>query len=481
MRFLSFTLVVFLFSFQAFAAAPTPTNDMCAGALDLDGDGPFPYLVNPIDISGATTTGDPSPGSCVLNPVYHGIWYRFVPATTARYTFSTGPDTGTTVFDTAMALYIASGNCAGLQLAACNDDEASLSAAISTNLQAGVIHYILVWSVYENPGPSEASIQLRVSRPPVPPNDLCDGVEVLSGSGPFPVLSTTNDITRATETGDPTEHSCKANVFKSVWFRFRPATDGTYLISTAEGTATTIFTTVMAIYRSTGGCSGTFTEVDCAYGGFDTRASILRNLSDANTYYIVVWDGDADSPTHGATSLQLLITKQDKPSVTTTPAFDITSTNARLSSVINPNAASTRTWFEWGTTTNYGNVSVTRILGAGGANISTNIQITGLIPGTVYHYRAVATNSLGTNYGADLTFTWNNARPNITSLQRLSNGAAQVRFNGTSGQLYKTEGSLTLSSWTDLGAARDLGNGSFEFIDATATSAQQKFYRIRAP
>jgi hypothetical protein len=35
------------------------------------------------------------------------------------------------------------------------------------------------------------------------------------------------------------------------------------------------------------------------------------------------------------------------------------------------------------------------------------VSITGLVPGTTYHYRLEATNSYGTTYGPDQTFTTN--------------------------------------------------------------------------
>ena len=42
--------------------------------------------------------------------------------------------------------------------------------------------------------------------------------------------------------------------------------------------------------------------------------------------------------------------------------------------------------------------------------------VTGLLPGVIYHFEAVGTNSLGTNYGGDLTFTNPAEPPSVTTL-----------------------------------------------------------------
>lgn len=64
-------------------------------------------------------------------------------------------------------------------------------------------------------------------------------------------------------------------------------------------------------------------------------------------------------------------------------------------------------WFEWGTTTAYGNVtpqvSLPYITPYYQGSFSYDMQVI-LQPNTVYHFRAVASNSYATVYGADATF-----------------------------------------------------------------------------
>lgn len=462
------------------AATPPPPNDVCEGATVIPGTGPFPFVAPLIpDIRGATTNRDLIP-PCVFNVVSNGVWYVFTPGVSAQYTFSVSYDTASTVSDTAMAIYASAGGCAGPFTAIeCNDDQSALKAALTVNLHPGTNYYLLVWSVFPFDFASGTALQLRVTKPVTPANDTCAGAEVIP-SGPFPQLSTTNDITKATATGDPPLPSCATSGEHSVWFRFIPTNSGTFVFSTDESTATTVYDTVMALYSSSGNCAG-LAEIACN-DQFDARATIIAsNLTIGATYYVVVWDADPFSPTPGETSVQLRVARQRRPGVTTLAASSVASTSAVLNASVNANYVTTRAWFEWGLTTNYGNITSSRLIGKGGSDVTTNALITGLTPGALYHFRAVATNSLGTNYGDDRVFTWLNTRPRITAWERESDGSYRLRFTATSGQAYRIDGATDLPAWVELGVARDLGNGLFEFVDANAGRMPRRFYRVKAP
>lgn len=96
------------------------------------------------------------------------------------------------------------------------------------------------------------------------------------------------------------------------------------------------------------------------------------------------------------------------PTVTTRAATSPTPGGATLNgTAINYNDLGTRAWFEYGLTTDYGSVSGKRSLNT---YTSTNVvnysnTVSGLLVATEYHFRAVATNSTGTSYGDDFTFT----------------------------------------------------------------------------
>ena len=92
------------------------------------------------------------------------------------------------------------------------------------------------------------------------------------------------------------------------------------------------------------------------------------------------------------------------PSVETLPAKSSAEDCATLNGSVNPNGQATDAWFEWGTTTSYGNSTFHQDMGTGTSTIAFSALVTGLDPDTTYHFRAVAHNSLGTSYGEDRIF-----------------------------------------------------------------------------
>ena len=78
---------------------------------------------------------------------------------------------------------------------------------------------------------------------------------------------------------------------------------------------------------------------------------------------------------------------------------------ATIAGGIYPNGLNTTWWIQYGTTNAYGNQTAAADIGAGSAPVAVTGYIPGLTPGTTYHYRLVAQNSLGTTYGYDYTAT----------------------------------------------------------------------------
>ena len=75
-----------------------------------------------------------------------------------------------------------------------------------------------------------------------------------------------------------------------------------------------------------------------------------------------------------------------------------------LNGSINPGGAATTYHFEWGLTTAYGVSSKVETLASGTTSVAVKATVTGLLPGTTYHYRIDASNASGTVVGADRTF-----------------------------------------------------------------------------
>lgn len=91
--------------------------------------------------------------------------------------------------------------------------------------------------------------------------------------------------------------------------------------------------------------------------------------------------------------------------VETIGAGNLGPTMATLHGTVYPGGPSTVAWFEWGTTTNYGNSTVAQSIGSGTTNLNFNTALSGLTAGLPYHFRAVASNSLGVSFGVNRTFS----------------------------------------------------------------------------
>ncbi len=92
------------------------------------------------------------------------------------------------------------------------------------------------------------------------------------------------------------------------------------------------------------------------------------------------------------------------PTVTTSNASNATFSSVIVYGYVNPNGQATNYVFQYGTTSGYGGQTPLAPAGNGTISIKLSQTITGLQPGTTYHYRIVAVNSAGTANGKDRTF-----------------------------------------------------------------------------
>jgi trimeric autotransporter adhesin len=92
--------------------------------------------------------------------------------------------------------------------------------------------------------------------------------------------------------------------------------------------------------------------------------------------------------------------------VNTLPATSVTEVTADLNGRSSPNGNTVNLSFQYGLTTSYGNTVAATPGTISGSNPSVfTASLTGLIPGTVYHFRAVGTSGSSVIYGSDETFT----------------------------------------------------------------------------
>jgi phosphodiesterase/alkaline phosphatase D-like protein len=153
------------------------------------------------------------------------------------------------------------------------------------------------------------------------------------------------------------------------------------------------------------------------------------------SFFIEASNNNGKNFSHGTESTFTTLNVQS-PTVTTLSATIIGSTSSTLNGTVNANGASSTVQFDYGTTTSYGNtVTASQSPVTGSSNINVSANLTGLTPNTLYHFRCRATNSAGTNYGADSTFTtasstllWQQASPSYATVQAFAIGP-----NGTGG------------------------------------------------
>jgi len=97
------------------------------------------------------------------------------------------------------------------------------------------------------------------------------------------------------------------------------------------------------------------------------------------------------------------------PTAITQSTITTSATRGTLAGSVFPRGSSTTYKFEYGTTTGYGtDVPVTPVTIGSNTTLQASyrsLSVTTLTPSTTYHYQIVATNSMGTVYGGDKTFT----------------------------------------------------------------------------
>jgi phosphodiesterase/alkaline phosphatase D-like protein len=104
------------------------------------------------------------------------------------------------------------------------------------------------------------------------------------------------------------------------------------------------------------------------------------------------------------------------PAVVTGGTSGVGHTSAVLRGTVNPSGSATTYSFQWGLTTAYGFSSASRSAGSHSTRVAAAATASDLTPGTVYHYRLVASNAFGTTVGLDRTFeTTGTPPPGITT------------------------------------------------------------------
>jgi hypothetical protein len=249
----------------------------------------------------------------------------------------------------------------------------------------------------------------------------------------------------------------------------------------------------VVLWDENGNVSAGPSNVQAIVGDYNDSAFLFSNGT------VAVWGDDYYGITNvpvgltnvtaiaGACSFHVLALAPDQslseaaPETLTDPAAP-GSTNAVLNALVWPDSLPAAAWFEWGTTTNYGNLTPATLVGSGGAAVSFASSITGLTPLTSYNFRVVASNALGYSYGGNASFM----------TIELSNYINGINITGTTVALWSTAVTsnavppsvwitTNFVSWSRLGSAVQTSPGLFQFFDANDTNSAEKFYRLQWP
>lgn len=147
-------------------------------------------------------------------------------------------------------------------------------------------------------------------------------------------------------------------------------------------------------------------------GTHHVRAA-LEGLSPATTYHFRVIAINFAGTSHGPDQI---FTTPDAPRVDSSAVSEIGQTGARISALVAGNLSPTSVHFEYGIDAGYGLTTVAIGMGMSLVGEPADAYLTGLIPGTAYHVRAVAENGFGAIVGPATIFR-TLAQPQLPQLE----------------------------------------------------------------
>jgi phosphodiesterase/alkaline phosphatase D-like protein len=132
---------------------------------------------------------------------------------------------------------------------------------------------------------------------------------------------------------------------------------------------------------------------------------ILRGLLPSTTYHYRFKAFNIYEVFYGSDVVFTTSAAATPPTIISTASPSVSLTSASLRSEITTGSSPTTLSFQYGTTTAYGSETPFPETLAVSTEFLGSVNITNLIPGTIYHYRAKAVNDQGTTYSTNQTFT----------------------------------------------------------------------------
>jgi autotransporter-associated beta strand protein len=149
-----------------------------------------------------------------------------------------------------------------------------------------------------------------------------------------------------------------------------------------------------------------------------------------------------------------------------------------LNGVASPGGLDASMWFEWGATTNYGNVTATQSVSAVTRAAGFSQTLAGLAAG-VYQYRAVGSNGLHFSFAQNQSFTLLNGAP-LLSIEAAAIGQIRLLWPTSAvGFTLQANADLNTANWSSAGTPPTVVGTNNAVLDSTTSS--QRFYRLFHP
>ena len=186
---------------------------------------------------------------------------------------------------------------------------------------------------------------------------------------------------------------------------------------------------------------------------FDTGTSTPdTGLTPGTTYYYRAWSYVQGSEQWSDSYAQdwATTTSIKAPTVTTNAATNEGTDSAQLNGYLDDmgGASSCNAWFVWDTSnhSDYNDYGYSTSPQTKSSTGSFDDSISGLVPDTTYHFRAVASNSKGTNCGSDMTFTTSEEADTTPPTWGTMIGIQSATDTGNGGEVTVTYGTATDAS-----------------------------------
>jgi phosphodiesterase/alkaline phosphatase D-like protein len=374
--------------------ASTPVTDAGAGdgvaavSAALTGLAPnttYHYRLVATHSDGSVSGGDAQFTTLPLPPVVVSQPATLITTTTAVLQGTVNPNGGATTYHFEWGPTTDYGNSTPAANAGAGTGQVTVSAPLSLLLPDTTYHFRLVAT---NSGGTAVSGDAQFATAPV-------GPPVVAIAAPTMVLRISATL-----------HGTVDPAGKSTQYRFQYGTTTSY---------------------------GTSTPPDDAGAGTGPVpvSAAISPLAPGTTYHFRLVATNADGTTVSADAT-FTTPAVGPPVVALAAPTQVTKRTATLNGTVDPRGVTTAYHFEYGLTESYGTSTPAGNADPGSGEVAVSADLTGLEPGTEYHYRLVATNDDGTTLGADTPFTTASlTRPVVTAEAATPVGKRTATLNAT--------------------------------------------------